>query len=344
MKAVIMAGGVGRRLQPLTSTLPKPMVPVLNRPILEHTISLLKRHGCTEVILLLYYLPTAIRDYFGDGHHLGVNLHYVVADKDYGTAGAVRLASDLLNERFLVLSGDLLTNLNLSDFVTFHATQTAIASLALARVPNPEPFGNVTLSDDSCITRFIEKPARGEEQFPLVNAGIYILEPHIFDFIPPQEEFLFARDLFPQLLAAGSCLSGFVADIYWKDLGNPEAYLQGNLDVRQGRVRTGLQTSDRDVEFIGDGCMIATGAQLENSVLGQNCCVERDAFIKNTVLWDDVEVGKQCHIQQSVVARAVRIGERVTFQTNVAVGEGATIASGSILPAGARIACGAHVG
>lgn len=332
-----MSGGVGQRLRPLTQSLPKPMAPVCNRPILEHMIALLKQHGYNEIILLLYYLPAAIRDYLGDGRRFGVNLRYMAADKDYGTAGAVRLVAESLSETFLVLSGDLLTNLNLSEFTAFHAARTALATLALAPVVNPEPFGNVTLSEDARITRFVEKPSHRKDRSSLVNAGIYLLEPDIFDFIPQDEEYLFARDLFPRLVAEGLSPSGFVGDSYWRDLGTPEAYLQGNLDVRLGRFRTPLQPPQQESDFCGPGCRIATNVHLKNSVLGRNCRIGQGTIIRNSVLWDDVTIGQQCHLEHCVVAGSVTIGERVKLQTNVTIGEGAVIADDAIVPSGSRI-------
>jgi len=225
MRAVLMAGGSGTRLRPLTCDLPKPMVPILNRPIAEHIINLLRRHGITEIIATLHYLPDVMRDYFQDGSDFGVQMTYAVEeDQPLGTAGCVKNVADLLDETFLVISGDSITDINLSEAIAFHKRKGAKATLVLAHMANPLEFGVVITDEDGRIRRFLEKPSSSEIFSDTVNTGTYILEPEVLDYLPANEESDFSKDLFPLLLEKDQSLYGYAAEGYWCDVGHLDAY------------------------------------------------------------------------------------------------------------------------
>src|SRR5947209_10272373 len=224
MKAVIMAGGEGTRLRPLTSNSPKPMMPLANRPMMEHIVRLLKEHGFDEIVVTLAFLPQAIRTYFGDGSEFGVRMVYATEETPLGTAGSVLNARQELTERFLVISGDVLTDFDLSDIVRFHDENKAMATIGLKAMDNPLEFGIVITRDDGTIERFLEKPTWGQVFSDTINTGIYVLEPEVFDFIAEGQSVDFSSDVFPAILAKDLPLLGHVVDGYWEDVGTLEAY------------------------------------------------------------------------------------------------------------------------
>src|SRR4051795_10237945 len=226
MKAVIMAGGEGTRLRPLTSNQPKPMMPLANRPMMEHIVRLLKEHGFDEIVVTLAFLPQAIRTYFGDGSEFGVRMVYATEETPLGTAGSVRNAKDELDEPFLVISGDVLTDIDLSELVAVHERKGSLATLALKAMENPLEFGIVITREDGSIERFLEKPTWGQVFSDTINTGIFILEPEIFDFIPDGQAVDFSSEVFPALLEADKPMYGAVAEGYWEDVGTLEAYLK----------------------------------------------------------------------------------------------------------------------
>ena len=232
-----MAGGFGTRLRPLTINLPKPMVPLVNKPIMEHIVNLLKEHGFNNLTSLLFFHPEAITSYFGDGSAFGVTMKYTRAEADYGTAGSVRNATEQheIKERILIISGDILTDFDLSAALKFHAEKKAKATIVLTRVKNPLQFGVVITEEDGRIARFLEKPSWGEVFSDTINTGIYILEPEAFERIPYRREFDFSKDLFPLLLEEHSGLYGYVAEGYWRDIGNLIEYHEAHLDVLAGK-------------------------------------------------------------------------------------------------------------
>ncbi|MHB1548648.1 MAG: nucleotidyltransferase family protein, partial [Acidimicrobiales bacterium] len=219
MKAVIMAGGEGTRLRPLTSNQPKPMLPMANRPMMEHVVNLLRNHGFEDIVVTVAFMANAIRTYFGDGSEFGVRMVYATEETPLGTAGSVRNARDELEERFLVISGDVLTDIDLSRVVSFHEQHGAVATLALKAVDNPLEFGIVITNDDGSVERFLEKPTWGQVFSDTINTGIYVLEPEIFDFIPAGRPVDFSGESFPAMLEAKRPLFGYVADGYWEDVG-----------------------------------------------------------------------------------------------------------------------------
>jgi len=333
-----MAGGQGTRLRPLTNTVPKPMVPVVNRPILEHILDLLKRHGLREVILLLYYLPNVFKDYFGDGARFGVKLRYITAGEDYGTAGAVRLAADYLDGApFLVLSGDALTDLNLNNLLAFHKQKGGLATVALSRVWNPSPFGIAITNEDQRIVKFLEKPSWSQVFSDTVNMGIYVMEPDILQRIPERKESYFARDIFPNLLRDKEAIYGFVEACYWKDIGDLETYQQVQWDALRGEIsleipgtrKNGVRLGDkckigkrvafRGEVLMGAGCHVGDDVTLENVAIGAGCEIGSGSSLREVVLWHNVTVGESCELTRDVIASDSTVGDRTVFDEYVYV-------------------------
>jgi len=341
MKAIVMAGGFGTRLRPLTCNTPKPMVPVMNRPMMHHIITLLKKHGITDIIASLFYSPEAITSYFGDGAQDGITMRYFKADADYGTAGSVRLATQGMQERLLVISGDILTDFDLSAAVRFHEERRAMATLVLTHAKNPLQFGVVITKDDGKITRFLEKPSWGEVFSDTINTGIYILEPEAIDLVPVREEFDFSKDLFPILLRQDLGLYGYTAGGYWRDIGNLHEYQEAHMDALRGGVDVeivgtrhgsslhvgegtklpddGLQVSGMVV--IGRQCTIGEGVKLANSVIGDNCVIGPGVVVSNSVLWSDVVVGHSAEISSDVIGSKCSIGEKAIVSENVFIAD-----------------------
>src|SRR5580765_5047833 len=324
MKAVILAGGEGTRLRPLTSNQPKPMMPVANRPMMEHIVRLLAEHGFDDIVVTVAVLANHIRTYFGDGSDFGVRMRYATEDSPLGTAGSVRNAADELDETFLVISGDVLTDLDLGAFVAAHREKKAVASIALKRVENPLEFGIVITRPDGSIERFLEKPTWGEVFSDTINTGIYVLEPSIFEYIPQGEVVDFSADVFPKVLDDGGLIHGYVADGYCEDVGTTEAYLRAHADVLDGRVELEIsgfglgdgiwlgEGAEIDPEakleaplVIGDNCRIEAGATLRSyTVLGTDVVVRSEAFLERTVCHDHVFVGQDVRLRGSVIGRA----------------------------------------
>ncbi|MDT8440039.1 MAG: mannose-1-phosphate guanyltransferase [Desulfuromonadales bacterium] len=339
---MIMAGGFGTRIHPLTINLPKPMIPLINRPILEHIVGLLKEHGITDLILLLYHQPEVIKKYFGDGSEFGVHITYVTPLEDFGTAGAVKAAARHLDERFLIISGDLLTDFNLSQAIACHEEKQAEATITLTSVTDPLQFGVVITDKQGRITKFLEKPGWGEVFSDTINTGIYILEPTVLDLIPPGENRDWSKDVFPKMLETGAALYGCSLDGYWADIGNPEAYLEACSDICHERVRvriaeaaspaaprihlgreTVLAESARldGTVVLGDNSRVAENVVLRDCVIGRNCQIEENVILEEAVLWDNVYVKAGSRVQGAVLGHQVRIGRNVQIEPQVVVAD-----------------------
>jgi len=346
VKAVIMAGGFGTRIHPLTINLPKPMIPLINRPIMEHIIELLKQHGITDLILLLYHQPEVIKKYFGDGSEFGVHITYVTPLEDFGTAGAVKAAARHLDERFMIISGDLLTDFDLSEVIAFHEQQQAKATITLTPVADPLQFGVVITDKDHRITKFLEKPGWGEVFSDTINTGIYVLEPEILDLIPEGENRDWAKDVFPQMLNDQAALYGCPMTGYWADIGNPEAYLEASKDILAGKVAVriaepgrsdrpelhispGAQvdetTSLNGMVVLGDNTRVYGRASLTDCVIGRNCQIEDGAELVDTVLWDNVYVKSNARITGSALGHLVQIGQGAVIEQGVVVADETTV-------------------
>ena len=359
MKAVIMAGGFGTRLRPLSCSLPKPMVYMANKPMMEHIVDLLKKHGLVDLVVLLYFQAETIKDYFGDGSRFGVKIEYVQAQEDYGTAGAVKNAQSLLHERFLIISADVLTDIDLSSACDFHLGNKAKATMILARMENPLSYGIVMTQDDGKISRFLEKPTWGEVFSDTVNTGIYILEPEVLQEIPPQQEFDFSKNLFPHLLSNNQRLFGFVTPDYWRDVGNLEEYFQAHQDILEGRVRidfggnllhrehaniwvgknvkVGEKTEFKGTVVIGDDAQIGSHSFIYNSVIGDRVQIEDDVNLDRCVIWKDTFIGKRSILTEAIVANHAKIEEETVIFENVIISENCHIEKGAKIKANVRV-------
>lgn len=340
MKAVIMAGGEGTRLRPLTSNCPKPMLPLANRPMMEHIIDLLKRHGITDIVVTVAFLPNQIRNYFGDGSEFGVRITYATEDEPLGTAGSVRNAMDQLDEQFLVISGDVLTDLDLGEIIAFHNEKKALATIGLVAVENPLEFGIVITREDGSIERFLEKPTWGQVFSDTINTGIFVLEPEIFDYIAPDVPVDFSGEVFPAILADGQALYGAVAEGYWEDVGTLEAYLSAHKDVMDSKVEVDVPgfALEKGV-WLGEGAEVHPDAVVEGfAVLGEHCRVEAGARIGDyTVLGSNVRVRGASEIERSVVHDNAYIDHGVQLR-------GAVVGRSSDLRRGARCDTGSVIG
>jgi mannose-1-phosphate guanylyltransferase/phosphomannomutase len=358
MRAVLMAGGSGTRLRPLTCDLPKPMVPILNRPISEHIVNLLKRNGITEIIATLHYLPDVMRDYFQDGKDFGVQMTYAVEeDQPLGTAGCVKNISDLLDDTFLVISGDSVTDFDLKAAVRFHKEKGSKATLVLTRVPNPIEFGVVITDEENRIRRFLEKPSTSEIFSDTVNTGTYILEPEVLDYLPDNQESDFSKELFPLLLEKGEPLFGYVADGYWCDVGHLEAYREAQYDALHGKVLVDYaypetspgvwvgQNTQIDPSaqinppvLIGDNCRIGARTVLEpGTVVGDNVTIGNDADLKRPIVWNGAIVGDEVHLRACTIARGVRVDRRSHILEGAVVGPLSTVGEEAQISPGVRV-------
>jgi mannose-1-phosphate guanylyltransferase / phosphomannomutase len=345
MKAVVMAGGFGTRIQPLTNSIPKPMLPIMNRPMMEHTIMSLKALGITDFIILLYFKPDVIKNHFKDGSQWGINITYVTPDDDYGTAGAVKKAQGLIgNENFIIISGDLVTDFDFQKIFDYHKAKKSKLTITLTSVDNPLEFGVVIANKEGKIEKFLEKPSWGEVFSDTINTGIYIIEPEILDYIPNNENFDFAKDLFPLLMRKGIDLMAGYAQGYWRDVGNPESYRDVYEDILSGKIKLQLggeaikyvdgvliceedNTLDESVEVtgivvIGKNVAVKKGTKLNNVVIGDNVSIGGSSKISNTVIWNDVIIGRNAKLDGCVICCNNRIGKNVTAKSGLILAEG----------------------
>ena len=359
MKAVVMAGGEGSRLRPLTLVRPKPMLPVVNRPVLGHILHLLKQHNITDVVMTVQYLATQIEDYFGDGRSIGMNIEYVVEESPLGTAGSVRNASDRFckDEPVLVISGDALTDMNLTNLLAAHGRSGASLTMALARVSDPLEYGVINIAEDGRVLQFLEKPSWGAVTSDTVNTGIYVVEPEVLSRIPEYARLDWSQDIFPGMLRQGAGLYGYVDDGYWCDVGSLSEYLRANVDLLNNKLELGNlgQRIGADI-FVGGQVEIASDVQLIGPIyMGQEVKIRSGAFIQGpTVIRDYTIVDSQASIQQSIIWRNCYIGEGVTLRGAVVgrqcslkarsvVFEGAVIGDKTIIGEGAIIQAGVKI-
>jgi mannose-1-phosphate guanylyltransferase/phosphomannomutase len=352
-----MAGGEGTRLRPLTSNQPKPMLPMANIPMMEHVVNLLRQHGFEDIVVTVAFMANAIRTYFGDGSEFGVRMVYATESTPLGTAGSVRNAQEELDERFLVISGDVLTDIDLSQVVDFHDKRGGLATLALKAVDNPLEFGIVITREDGSIERFLEKPTWGQVFSDTINTGIYVLEPEIFDFIPEGQPVDFSGESFPAALEAGKELFGYVADGYWEDVGTLEAYLKSHQDILDQRVQVeikGFQLHpgvwlgkgaeiDPSVVLegpavIGDNCVIGPGARLgQYCTLGRNIRIGDNAVLQRSVVHDNTYLGSGVRIEGSVLGRGSDLRQGVRCEEGVVLGDECFVGADAELKAGVKV-------
>lgn len=335
MQALILAGGEGTRLRPLTSTIPKPVVPLGDRPFIAYMIEWLSRYGVDDVILACGFMAADVRAVLGDGASLGVRLRYVEEPRPLGTGGALKYAQELLDERFLMLNGDVLTDIDLGAQLAQHERTGARATLALVAVEDPSAYGLVRLAPDNAVTEFVEKPDPTAGDTNLINAGAYVLERSLLaEMAPGGTNISIERDVFPRLVGRG--LFGHPADGYWLDIGTPERYLQGTFDILAGRVATGAQVQ-RDGVLVLHGTEIAASATVgPDAVVGPGATVGEATVIERSVVLKGATVGASCILRNAIVGPYARLGDDCELELAV-LGEGTVLQPGSKLDAGARI-------
>ncbi len=352
-----MAGGEGTRLRPLTSNAPKPMMPVANRPMMEHIIELLKRHGFDDIVVTVGFQANAIRTYFGNGSEFGVRMAYATEETPLGTAGSVRNAMEELHEPFLVISGDVVTDIDLGSVVEFHREHRAMATIGLKAMENPLEFGIVITRADGSIERFLEKPTWGQVFSDTINTGIYVLEPAVFDYIEADKSVDFSSDVFPRLLDDARAVFGYVAEGYWEDVGTLEAYIkvhqdlldgQVSLDIGGFRIGAGIwlgEGSEIDPAasidgpaIIGDFCRVEAGARLgEYTVLGSNVRVGQDTFVERSVVHDNVYLGPGVRLRGAVVGRSSDLRRGARLEEGVVIGDECFIGEHAVIHPGVKV-------
>lgn len=337
MKAMIMAAGVGSRLMPMTVDVPKPMIPMANRPLMENTVDILLKHGFKEVIANLHYHGDKINNYFADGGAWGLKMHYSPEEELMGTAGGVKKCASFLDETFVVISGDALTDIDLSYLLAEHRRLGALATIALKPVDEVEHFGVVVTDEAGRIARFQEKPRPQEALSRTANTGIYVFEPEIFEYIPDRQFYDFGKQLFPYLVQINAPFYGVEIADYWCDVGNINTYRQANADILSGKVNVKyagelVQIKNQSSLLIGDGASISGDAKLSGQVvIGPGCQIADGVSIENSVIWNDTIVEEGAVIKNAVVGAVCRIGRGVCLNPN------STIASGSYLKDGEKI-------
>jgi NDP-sugar pyrophosphorylase family protein len=337
MQGLILAGGKGTRLRPLTMHTPKPIVPIANQPFLLYQLELLKRADVRDVILSLSYQPQKIEDKLGDGTDYNVRVSYAVEASPLGTAGAYRNAASLISETTVVFNGDVLTDIDLNDVIRLHRERHATATIVLTPVPNPTAYGLVETDKDGRVRRFLEKPKPEEVTCDTINAGIYILEPRVLDYVPEGEPFMFEYGVFPALLAREEPFFAYTWRGYWRDIGTAASYLRANLDVIAGRVPLlPPAPSERGEKFdataeiqppsaVDPSCTLKSGVQIINSVVSRNCYIEERARIENSVVRGGTRIGAGSIVQGAVIGKGCHIGRAVE------VGEGAVLGDKSVV-------------
>jgi mannose-1-phosphate guanylyltransferase len=354
MQALILAGGEGTRLRPLTSTIPKPVVPLVDQPFISYMLEWLRRHGVDDVILGCGFMADGVRSVLGDGSELGIRLRYLEEPRPLGTGGALKFAEELLDDRFFMLNGDVLTDIDLTGQLDQHERTGARATLALVPVEDPSAYGLVRLNADNSVTEFVEKPGPEEADTNLINAGAYILERDVLDGMAPAgTNISIEREVFPTLVGRG--LYGYVATGYWLDIGTPDRYLKATYDILEGRVSTevGRQLGDHGLALVdgamvegrvvapvllASGCSVARGALVgDRSVLGKGVTIAEGSRVESSVLLAGVSVGAGTTISSSIVGPDVTIGDHCHIEGGVVLGRGVQLGSGNMLRAGARI-------
>lgn len=357
MKAIIMAGGEGTRLRPLTCNIPKPMMPIMDKPVMEYTVELLKRNGITDIGVTLQYLPDEITNYFGDGKDFGVNMRYFIEETPLGTAGSVKNAECFLDDTFIVISGDALTDIDLSKAIAYHKKKQSIATLVLKEVPVPLEFGVVVTNNNGAVTGFLEKPSWSEVFSDKVNTGIYILEPEIFNYFEQDQKFDFSNDLFPILLNDKRPMFGYVAEGYWCDIGNIEQYIRCHFDILKSLVKVSIKGEKyKDGIWVGENCEISHNAIISTpvyigsgskiyegakigpyTVLGKNNIVSNNATIKRSILFDNCYVGDNAQVRGAVLCKKVQLESKASVFEEAAIGDDTLIKEKALVKPGIKI-------
>jgi mannose-1-phosphate guanylyltransferase len=353
MQALILVGGEGTRLRPLTSTVPKPVMPLVDRPFIAYLLEWLRGHGVDDVVMSCGFLAAGVRNVIGDGSRFGVRLRYVEEPRPLGTGGALKFAESLLDQRFFMLNGDVLTDLDLSGQLGQHERTGARGTLALIGVEDPSAYGLVRLNEDGSVKEFLEKPSPDQIDTNLISAGAYVLEREVLDLIPPGETVSIERDVFPELVGAG--LYGFAGQGYWLDIGTPDRYLQATFDILERNVVTaaGEELGDSYLSLAGEpsfngrvvpparvgaGCRIAEDARVGSlAVLGDHVHVGEGTTIEQAVVFNGAEIGEHCRLRNCILGAGARVGSHTHIDAGVVLGEGVTVGADNVLSHGARI-------
>jgi mannose-1-phosphate guanylyltransferase len=353
VQAVILVGGQGTRLRPLTATLPKPVVPLVDRPFIAFMLEWLHEHGVDDVIMSCGFLATRLREVLGDGSDLGIRLRFVEEPDPRGTAGALKLAEPMLDERFLMLNGDVLTDIDLTSQIAQHEATGATATLALVPVADPTAYGVVILEEDRSVRDFVEKPSSDRVQSNLISAGAYVLERRILDLVPPDRNVSIEREVWPLLVGAG--LYGFPSESYWLDIGTPARYLQGTFDIIEGNVATSVRERlgsdwlaiDESAQLDGRvippavierGVQVAAGAHVGSLVvLGADVRIGAGTVVERAVILQGTQIGEGCELRDCIVAAGCRIGARTRITGGAVLGEGVEVGADNVITRGARI-------
>ncbi|HLZ56202.1 MAG TPA: mannose-1-phosphate guanyltransferase [Ktedonosporobacter sp.] len=358
MKAVVMAGGEGSRLRPLTIRRPKPMVPIVGKPVMEHILNLLKRHGITEVIVTVQYLASNIEDYFGNGSQFGMRVTYSREDVPLGTAGSVKNAEEQLTEPFLVISGDALTDYNLTDLIAYHNEKKSLATLLLAHVHNPLEYGVIITNEDGHIAQFLEKPSWGEVFSDTINTGIYVLDPQIFSYFEKSKQFDFSQELFPMMLKKGDPIYGYVAPKgYWCDVGNLSEYMRANADALQGLVDIDIPAKniggniwcEEGVDiaeeaqlygpiYLAHDCKVRSGAIIHGpSTIGAYAIIDERAQVDRSIVWNNSYIGERSELRGAIVGSSTNIKSKAVMFEGSVIGDNSIIQDGAIIQPNVKI-------
>jgi mannose-1-phosphate guanylyltransferase len=350
---VILVGGQGTRLRPLTSTVPKPVVQLVDRPFIAFMLEWLRGHGVDDVIMSCGFLADGVRSVLGDGSRLGIQLRFVEEPEPLGTAGALKLAEPMLEERFLMLNGDVLTDIDLTAQIAQHEQSGARATLSLVAVADPTAYGVVVIDEQRAVTDFVEKPSAESVPSNLISAGAYVLERDILDLIPPARNVSIERQVWPRLIGNG--LYGFPSDSYWLDIGTPERYLQGTFDIIEGNVQTAVRerlgsgwlaiADSAEVHgraippaVLERGVTVAEGAHVGSLVvLGEGVIVGARSVVERAVVLQGTQIGEDCELRDCIVASGCRVGDRSKITGGAMLGEGVTVGAGNVITRGARI-------
>ncbi len=357
MKAVVLVGGLGTRLRPLTCNTPKPMIPLVNQPFIEHMIENMRDQGITEVILAVQYLAERFRESLGDGSRLGVKVHIVEEPEPRGTAGAVKNVEHMLDGTTFVFNGDVMTDLDLRAMLAFHRERESLLTIALTPVDDPTSFGLVETDDAGRIRRFLEKPRPEDVTTNMINAGTYIIEPQVFRYVPPAQFYMFERGLFPVMLQTSDPMFGFPSQSYWTDVGKPQTYLEVHHDILIGKVRykfRGEQIADRvwaegpteihptaqivGPVVLGSSVKIGAGAKIIGpTVIGSGCVIGASAMLEGVVLWEHNTIGEGALLRSCVLGRDNQIGGKAHVADGTIIGDNCSIGADNRLERGIRI-------
>jgi mannose-1-phosphate guanylyltransferase len=353
MQALILAGGEGTRLRPLTSTVPKPVVPLVDRPFITYLLEWLKRHGVDDVVMSCGYMAAGVRNVLGEGTQFGLRIRYVEEPRPLGTGGVVKFAEPLLDERFLILNGDVLTDMDLSAQIAQHERTGARATIALIPVDDPSRYGLVRIHDDRKVREFLEKPSIDQIDTNLINAGAYVLERDVLSSLERDVNISIEREVFPGLVSEG--LYAYPQEGYWLDIGTPETYLQATFDILERTVKTtvgerlgssylevapDVQADGRIIPpaLVGGECKVAKGARVgSQAVLGHGVKIGEDTIVESAVVLNGAEVGLGCSLRHCIIGPGARVGANTHLEDGVVLGEGVTVGAGNVLRAGARI-------